>query len=173
MTKLNLFIEIMDIQPEISIILIYIFIEQDYDSDILSTTHGVPQGSVLGPVLFNLFINDIFNIPIADKVLFADDTVLYVNSSSFDACILAIKNVISNLSLWLNENNLLVNTDKTKLMIITPRHINHLPDIYFNNTLLEWVSNMKILGIYIDRNLNFISQADDVCRRLSRMHGVG
>ena len=144
----------------------------NYESELQNTTHGVPQGSVMGPVLFNLFINDICNIPNAEKVLFADDTALYVSDSSLDRCILAIEGVIKNLSLWLDENRLLANADKTKLMVISPRHINQLPIIYFNETILEWVSSIEYLGMYIDNNLNFILQTDYVCNKLSRLQGV-
>ena len=144
----------------------------NHESNLQNTTHGVPQGSVMGPVLFNLFINDICNIPNAEKVLFADDTALYVSNSSLDKCILAMEEVIENLSLWLNENRLLVNTEKTKLMMISPKHINQLPNIYFNETILEWVSRIKYLGMYIDKNMNFILQTDEVCKKLSRLQGV-
>ena len=71
-----------------------------FDSVCLENSYGVPQGAVLGPFLFNLFINDICKIPNAKKVLFADDTVLYVSDPSFEVCVQKALSVIDNLSLW-------------------------------------------------------------------------
>ena len=62
--------------------------------------------------------------------------------------------------------------NKTKLMMITPRPVNNLPDIYFNDIKLEWVSNIKYLGVMIDNRLTFALQATEVNRKISKMHGV-
>ena len=136
------------------------------------TTHGVPQGSVLGPILFNLYINDICNIPVAKKVLFADDTVLYVSDPCFDTCVEKMNFVIDKLSLWLNQNRLVANIEKTKLMLFTPRKSPQLPILFFNGTGLEWVSHIKYLGMIIDRNLNFTIQTQDICKKLSTIRGI-
>ena len=87
----------------------------DYTSNILNINLGVPQGSVLGPLLFNLFINDIVNLPLCKKILFADDTVLYVSASSFDECLTSVTQVINSLKAWLNVKKLLIDIDKSKL----------------------------------------------------------
>ena len=144
----------------------------NFDSTCLETTHGVPQGSVLGPALFNLFINDICNIPDAEKVLFADDTVLYVSDDNLDVCVERINLIIKNLLIWLSENRLLANTNKTKLMLITPKFVDRMPVILFDGEVLEWVTHIKYLGMYLDRNLNFIRQTDEICGKLSRFQGV-
>ena len=143
-----------------------------FESQVSQSTHGVPQGSVLGPILFNLFINDIYRIPLADKVLFADDTVLCVSDSNFDACIDKMKNVIEYLSSWLRDNRLIANASKTQLMLITPRRIPVLPNIYFNGESLTWTQSIKYLGIIIDHRLNFNLQVNEVCKKLSRLRGV-
>ena len=70
------------------------------------------------------------------------------------------------------NNKLVPNVSKTKLMLITPRPAADLPDIFFDGSKLEWVSNMKYLGVVIDNKLNFSLQADEVYRKLSKMHGV-
>ena len=143
-----------------------------YESDIKDITYGVPQGSILGPVFFNLFINDFSWIPIAKKVHFADDSVFYVSDSCLDECLIKIKKVITYVSDWLNNNRLIINLSKTKLMMISPNRIAHLPSITFEGTELEWVNEIKYLGVYIDSKLNFNSQLKYVSGRLSKLNGV-
>ena len=57
-------------------------------------------------------------------------------------------------------------------MMLTPRPCDNLPDIYFNGIKLEWVSNIKYLGIIIDNKLSFIPQANEIFMRVSKMHGI-
>ena len=134
--------------------------------------HGVPQGSVLGPLLFNLYINDIVNVGDAKKILFADDAVFYVTERSLEMCIVKIKQLIKELTEWLKNNKLVANVKKTKLMMITPRPCNDLPHIYFNGTKLEWVSSIKYLGVVIDNKLSFVPHATEVFTKISKMQGI-
>ena len=144
----------------------------NHNSEIEPINVGVPQGSVLGPLLFNIFINDIVGIGTANKVLFADDAIFYVTEKALDLCVEKMKLVIAELSEWLDNNKLVPNVSKTKVMMFTPRTVGDLPDMYFNGTKLEWASSMRYLGIIIDNKLNFALQSNEVYRRLSKMHGV-
>ena len=144
----------------------------NFKSGIEFINHGVPQGSVLGPLLFNIYINDIVNVGDAKKILFADDAVFYVTEGSLDMCIIKIKQLIKELTVWLDNNKLVANVKKTKLMLVTPRPFDHLPDVYFNGSKLEWVSNIKYLGVVIDNKLSFIPQATEIFKKISKMHGV-
>lgn len=134
--------------------------------------HGVPQGSVLGPLLFNIYINDIVKVGDAKKILFADDAVFYITERTLEMCIVKIKQLINDLSEWLKNNKLVANVNKTKLMMVTPRPFDDLPDVYFNGTKLEWVSNIKYLGVIIDNKLSFLPQASEVFMKVSKMHGI-
>ena len=133
---------------------------------------GVPQGSVLGSVLFNLFINNMVNIPNVKLLLFADDAVCYVTGNSVDEAVSAMRLFIARLSDWLSTNRLIAHENKTKLMLITCRPIRDVPDICFNNVVLDWVSSFKYLGVQIDRNLFFRPQVYEVCMRLSKAVGM-
>ena len=143
-----------------------------HTSGLLNVVLGLPQGSNLGPLLFNVFINDITYIIEGKKILFADDGVFYVTANTFEECIGKIIKLITELSEYLKNNRLIPNTEKTKLMLITPRPTDDLPDIYFNGTKLDWVSSIRYLGIILDNKLNFIQNSIEVHRRISSLHGV-
>ena len=144
----------------------------NFKSSILSSNWGVPQGSVLGPLLFIIFINDLVNIGKCKLILFADDAVIYVNSKDFLDCIDRINAIISNLSSWLKLNKLILNTSKTKLMLVTSHLYQNLPDITFNGVVIDWVSQMKYLGLNIDAKLNFNFHVNELCKQLSKYRGV-
>ena len=141
-----------------------------YDLD--SINIGVPQGSVLGPQLFNVYINDITGLHPGKNILFADDAVFYITNAKLITCLDDLTALLNNLKEWLLNNKLTINTDKTKLMLFTPRPVHTLPDINLNGQLLEWVSSIKYLGITLDHNLNFILQSQQVTRHLSKMQGI-
>ena len=84
----------------------------DVDSDMKLVRSGIPQGSTLGPLLFNIFINDIVTINNYDATLYADDAVFYIQDSTLNGCIVKLNNLIVCLSKWLNCNLLIPNTDK-------------------------------------------------------------
>ena len=140
-------------------------------SDMLTVKSGVPQGSMLGPLLFLLYINDItFTCQEMNLDLYADDSTLY--ESGFD--LVEIQNKLqSNLICildWCITNNMALHPMKTKCMVIGSRHklksASKL-DLRINDTLLENVTFQKILGVYIDNTLNWHTQIDYVCKKLN------
>ena len=143
-----------------------------FSSDYVNLTHGVPQGSVLGPFLFNIFINDITLITKSKVILFADDAAFYITDDCFQSCMDKLNQLIEVLSEWLTFNRLVPNIGKTKLMLITTRIVPDLPIVLFNGIELEWVDSFKYLGTVIDRKLNFNCHVDQVCKSLSKMRGV-
>ena len=144
----------------------------DVSSEVREISVGVPQGSVLGPQLFNLFINDLSKIEPGKNIFYADDGVFYVTNSCFDQCMSQANALIGKISEWMFKNKLTVNTNKTKLMLFTPHFVNNLPVIRYNGVPLEWVNNFKYLGIILDRNLNFILQSREIVKKLSKLHGM-
>ena len=98
-------------------------------STLLTSEFGVPQGSILGPILFNLFVADMSQvIPESEYIQYADDTTLYqaCEASQRHACINSIEKDIHSISRWSSDTNLIFNSAKTKVMIIsTPQTSKH------------------------------------------------
>ena len=90
-------------------------------SDLKSVRFGVPQGSILGPVLFNLYVNNLHGIPECCCFQYADDTIVCNHCSLKDLSsgIQTMSKTICNLERWAMNSNLLLNGEKTKQMLIT------------------------------------------------------
>ena len=126
-------------------------------SDTLPITYGVPQGSILGPTLFSIYINEIANIVNCGIVLYADDTVIY----HYDRTIL--QNNLKTISDWCNDNLLTINVKKSHWMRtrVCGRGVDDRDQEIGNckftikNLELKEVDLYKYLGVHIDVNLNF------------------
>lgn len=139
------------------------------------TTYGVPQGTVLGPVLFVLYINDIVKHVKRCKIqLFADDALLYVIGDKAEEVIKILNDDLVILLKWLDNNNMKVNISKTKAMIIRNKYAETYTDpsqsvhVYMNNDKIDQVAEYKYLGIIIDENLSFSSHAAYVSNKVAR-----
>ena len=101
----------------------------------LPITCGVPQGSILGPILFLLYINDIYrSSSLLSFILFADDTSLFYSSANLTQAIAVVNEELCKLSLWFNCNRLSLNLKKTYSMLFTNKCVNMNFDIYLNKT---------------------------------------
>jgi len=119
--------------------------------------NGVPQGSILGPLLFIIYINDLCFISKQKSVLFADDTTIYSKSDTFNNAISLFKKEFEPIMDWTRYNKLFINWSKTKFMFITRlRSKQDLSSfIELNGNKIELVNDFKLLGCIIDNKLNF------------------
>ena len=144
-------------------------------SDIASSSCGVPQGSVLGPLLFLIYINDLPNI--SDKLsffLFADDTNIYYQSNNLVELEKTVNKELKLLSLWLNLNRLALNVSKTNFVIFrSPKKVlNHNVTLIMNRKAIEQKDHVKYLGILMDQHLNWKHQITNVSKKISRGIGI-
>ena len=142
-------------------------------SSFKSVTCGVPQGSILGPLLFLLFIND---IPLYTKNvytdLYADDTTLYDIQSSQDTIELNLQSALQQLNIWCKGNGMLLNSAKTKVMLITTnqkrqRLTTDKLKLLYNNESLQMVCSDKILGVLVDNNLTWSEHIKQVTKKIA------
>jgi exonuclease III len=132
------------------------------------TNAGVPQGSILGPLLFLIFINDIVNHVKCDIRLFADDTCIFDINENTDLSIYNLNNDLASLHKWSKDWCVTFNPSKTVYMHLTRKNeILPLPPLYFENNVLKRVSNHKHLGIIINEKLNWDSHISYVIEKIS------
>ena len=133
---------------------------------------GVPQGSILGPICFNLFINDLPMAVEADTVLFADDAAFVIKSSSLSDLYNKIEKLFSDLTTYLNNNKLIANSTKSKLMMFSSCPTQNLPDLMFGGSIIQWVDEFKYLGLIITNKLSFSKHINNVSLNISRITGM-
>ena len=156
-------------------------------SDELSVCTGVPQGSILGPLLFIIYMNDIYEA--SDKfqlILYADDTNMVAPLCSFSPD-MALKNIttkqlscninkeLNQIQDWLLVNKLTLNVDKTKFMIFHNRQRKVeglIPKLKINCKEIERVSTFNFLGLTIDENVNWHAHTLKIANRISRTLGI-
>ena len=116
--------------------------------------YGVPQGSVLGPLLFIMYINDLPTVTKYCKVHFyADDTLLFFESISVQAIEAALSQDLDHVVGWLNQNYLMLNHSKTKVMLMgTHQKLSSVQSftVSVNDKVLERVYKFKYLGVILD-----------------------
>lgn len=135
-------------------------------------TCAIPQGSVLGCILFLIYINDlpkIFNKETTLPILFADDVSILVKCEKNEDYNLILKNTLCTVKSWLEEHNLEINYSKTKVMQFKTYNSPTLSlNIDFQNIFLETVQTFNLLGLNIDTHLNWKTHIDHIKIKLSK-----
>lgn len=146
-------------------------------SSVGQLNYGVPQGSILGPTLFNVFMND---LPLIFETvtprMYADDTVLYKTvdlSGKIKEQLEEVNTDLNSLGKWCESNKLTVNVDKSQVMFfVAPRSkyrnydASDLPGLYLNGSQLSYVNSYKYLGIELDRHLKMELHLKNVLQKL-------
>ena len=146
-------------------------------SQILPITTGLPQGSVLGPILFNIYINDLVHVSEAlNTTCFCDDSLLFASSENLNNLVLLFNNELHKIYEWTIANKLCLNTDKTVAMAFSNQKIHFLPPIFIRNNLtydmIKRVDVVKYLGVYYDEQLKFKRHITHLCNKLSILAGI-
>ncbi len=138
-------------------------------------TCGVPQGSILGPLLFIIYINDITKVSTQMKsILFADDTNLLLNDSDLTRLILKANAELQKITNWLKINKLSLNIKKTHYIIFhfRQRRITDSLKIVIDNCEVERVKFTKFLGVILHENLTWTNHVSNLANKIHKGIGI-
>lgn len=142
----------------------------------LKIEYGVPQGSILGPLLFIIYINDLtlyYND--IHTIIFADDTNIFYSHKDISILETHVNRQLAEINTWFKCNRLSINTSKTFYLVFTSnirKQTNHDMKITLDNKNISKAESIKFLGIYIDQFVNFKTHIDELCKKLSKLVGL-
>ena len=134
---------------------------------------GVPQGSILGPTLFSIYINDLpLALKKAEVDIYADDTTIWSSGNTCEEIQLKLQDTLDSAGKWFKANGMMPNTTKTKQLLIgTAQKLSHADkdslDLLLNNTRLDEATDEKILGVKIDKHLKWDQHIDYLINKLN------
>ena len=148
---------------------------KNINSDLKEIRTGIPQGSILGPLFFSIYINDLINSSnLFNYLMYADDTTLYFNLEDVDSVNMSdnINIHLEKINVWLKLNKLTVNVSKTKFMIFHKRRDTPQLDLLLNNIKIDLVSNFTFLGIILDSSLSWKNHTKMIAIKISKIIGI-
>ena len=127
---------------------------------------GIPQGSILGPILFNIFINDLFLfLEDVDLANFTDDNTIYTANKNIEVLIKLLERESKSAIDWFKMNDMIVNRDKFQAMILRPDKKENKFQLNINDSIISSEDSVTLLGIEIDSKLNFKNHVSKICRK--------
>lgn len=144
-------------------------------SNNLPIQSGVPQGSILGPLLFNIYINDIINIDTtAQFIIYADDTSLFFTSGCVNNLLTLANATLDELNRWSLVNSLSINNSKTKAVLFQPKNKKENIDghLRMGPSTINFMPSVKCLGVVFQENLCWDLCIDSVANKLARVVGI-
>ena len=147
----------------------------NFSSKLKAILHGVPQGSVLGPLLFLLYINDLHNcIKSSETYQFAGDTHLLNFSKSLESLCRGMNADLKRLICWLNANKISLNASKTEFLVFRSqfRKLEFTPFLMLSGKRIYPSQSVKYLGVHVDEHLSWKFHVSSVATKLQRANGM-
>ena len=133
---------------------------------------GVPQGSVFGPLLFLIYVNDIAESLLSLLRLFADDSSLFCSASSIADLQGIINHDLQILSAWAKQWLISFNALKTEAILFTLKHFTNLPHIILGGIAIKFVSDHKHLGLYLSKKGQWHKHIENIVVSASKVIGI-
>ena len=149
-----------------------IVIFKQHKSTEMKITTGLPQGSILGPLLFLLYINDIENCSkILSLVLYADDTNAFHSTSCIKTLSKTMQTELDKVVKWFSANKLSINASKTKFVLFKGKNKsqNEQMSLRINTDVIKQVSSVRFLGLIINEGLTWKEHIDSVSKNIIKL----
>jgi len=130
-------------------------------------SHGVPQGSVLGPLLFNIFTNDFHKCHHSIHSQYADDTAILISDCSIQELNNKVNKELQSITTWVEANKLSLNLQKTQYLVISNSKSNIQLNVKVRDVVINRVPSAKLLGIILDDKLSFKNHINSIVSKLS------
>ena len=146
-----------------------------FDSGVSAVTCGVPQGSILGPLLFLIYINDLVNVSnIGNMILFADDTNLIYENSNLTELISIVNTDLEKVTDWFRINKLSLNVEKTKFISFRKKPSSETisDNLMISGTNIKQVKKISFLGVLIQENLKWNEHITLKSNKISKINSL-
>lgn len=148
-------------------------------SESVNVRFGVPQGSVLGPILFNLYVSDLQDhLPSSiGSFQYAYDTTIYSScpAPELQRCVQELKSTLNTMNSWCNDSHLTLNSKKTKTILLSTSQMSHVhsldenrPPLTISGSTLECVNVRKLPGVHFPKHLNWDEHVQATCKSCYR-----
>ena len=142
-------------------------------SKLCNTENGVPQDSVLGPLLFSPYVYDLPNVSNFETTLFADDTNLHISHNNIKILQSVVTNEIKKIDTWMKLNKLTINYKKSCYMLVGKKRTKMTNSrLYIDHHPIELKNSIKYQGIHLDRELSWKNHIDYLAKKLSKVCGM-
>nr|CAH7735104.1 unnamed protein product [Callosobruchus chinensis] len=143
-----------------------------HTSDIKPIILGIPQGSIIGPILFNIYINDMSETQSSGNCMmsqYADDSSFLIQAEDLETAIKSVDGVFKNVENWITKEKMIINKSKTNIIFFKTNRSNiTLPDrVHISDVNIVPNSSARLLGMIIDENLSWNKHICQLCNRLS------